>query len=96
MKTIIFISLLLCMSCVYIVPQWLLPVMLEIAYIMVMIFFAVYWLVSGIKKIKQRRQYKQLVRYLWYNRMGLLESAYILEPNHVILYWIKLMNGASR
>lgn len=96
MKTIVFIALILCMSCIYIVIWWPLPVALAVTYIMLATFFIVFWFVYEMPKIKQRRQYKELVRYHWYNRMGLLESAYILESNHVTLYWIKLMNGASR
>lgn len=33
---------------------------------------------------------KQYARFSWYNRMGLLESACMLEPKHAGMYWMKI------
>ncbi|KKN05932.1 hypothetical protein LCGC14_1082610 [marine sediment metagenome] len=58
----------------------------------VLIFFAIFWLVWGILEIKVKRHYKQLQRFRWYNKMGLLESGYILEPKYATKYWRNLIS----
>lgn len=91
MKIIIFITLIVAASIIYPIIWYPTLMPYKIFFIALLTFLSLCWLAWGFYQIRFRKWYKQSRRFRWYNKMGLLESAYILEPEHTTRYWRNLI-----
>jgi len=65
----------------------------RIVFGVLLLFFLSCWAIWGMQEIRFRRWYRERQRFSWYNKMGLFESAYILEPRYAKRYWTNLLDG---
>jgi len=61
----------------------------SVALIILISFIVICSSMWAIHEIRFRRWYKGRQRFNWYNKMGLLESGYIKEPEHAMKYLVK-------
>lgn len=96
MKT--FITLILFVFGVCVIMYW--PVKtVEILLIVLFTYVITFVLRWGKEKLRSKRwhrRHKQYNRFSWYNKMGLLESASIVEPKYFHTYWRNLVNGVLK
>ena len=93
MKTIIMLGLFVFGVCA--IMWW--PVQtVEILLIALSTYIIIFGLKWGNEKLRSKRWHKQYDRFIWYNKMGLFESAGIMEPKHFHTYWRNLVNGISK
>lgn len=90
MKTIIFLTVVA--SIIYAFVEYPMAVEYSIAFGVLFIFLASCYLGWGALAIKVDRHHKRSRRLSWYNKMGMLESGYFVEPKHAIKYWRNLVN----
>lgn len=93
MKTAILITLILVASMVYAIVWYPTSIQIKWVFGILLLFLAFCWSARGIHEIKFRKWYKQSLRFNWYNKVGLLESACILEPERATKYWKNIMGG---
>ena len=96
MKTIILITLIVAVSMIYVIVWYPMSIQIKWVFGIFLLFLAFCWIVWGTHEIRFRRWYKQSLRFDWYNKMGLLESAWILEPERAIKYWKNIMGGVFK
>jgi len=92
MKTIIFEILAAVVSIIYAFVVYSIAIEYKIAIGVSFMVLAFCWIVWGALEIKVSRHHKRSQRLSWYNKMGMLESGYFVEPEHAIKYWRNLVN----
>lgn len=93
MKPAILITLIVSVSMVYAIVWYPTLIQVKWAFGILLAFLTFCWLSWAMYQIRFRKWYKHWLRFHWYNKMGLLESAWILEPEYATKYWGSLISG---